>query len=1262
MKKLFSLIFLALLPVVASAYDACVNGIFYNFWGDKATVTYDENEEGSLPGYSGKVVIPSSVTYNGKTYTVTEIDECAFAGCSGLTSVTIPNSVTGIGYAAFYNCSKLTSITIPEGVTYIDDDVFYGCSSLTSITIKGNVTVIDDGAFRECSKLTTIDLPGSLKYIGCQTFENCTSLTSIAIPESVTTIESSAFEGCVSLTSVNIPNKLEEINSEVFYGCRALTSINIPEGVPAIWYRAFGDCTSLTSVVIPSSLNYIEEYAFSNCASLTDVFCYAENVPSTKNNAFKDSPIATATLHVPVASLTAYRTTSPWNGFGSIVAVDAPISDNIYFHDANVKALCVANWDTDSDGELSEAEAAAVTSLGEVFKGNTAITSFDELWYFKGLASIGDNSFCGCSALTSVIIPDSVTSIGSAAFSYTGLTSVTISEKITSIGSDAFSYAGLTSIKIPTSITIIKSGVFRGCTNLTSITIPESVSAIESGAFEGCASLTKVTIPNKLEEIESDVFRGCCALTSVTLPNGIQRIGSQAFADCTGLTFLEIPISVTAIAARAFQNCSSLATVYCYAEDVPETGDDIFTNTPIDSAALYVPAGSVDSYKLAEPWSGFGNIAVLPIKINAENFPDARFRDYLLKQSYGKDGVLTNEEIADVTVISVKNSIVSLKGIEYFTALKELTCSSNNLAELDMSGCPALEKLNCYNNKLTSLNVSKNKLLKSLDCSWNSKLTKLDVSQNTELSSINCTHNIYLAELYLPKGPALTSLAARSTGLTKLDVSGCTGLPSLDCSSNKLTSLDVSGCTAMTSLKCTNNNLVELNLSNAPLTSLNCRYNNLTSIDLSTNTALNSFVCDNNQLTTLDVSANTALTSLDFSHNNLAGFDLSANTALTSLNCSHNPLVTFDVSENTALETLNCYNDQLTALDVSQNTELTTLRCGNNNLTAIDVSKNTKLKKLECNNNKLTRLDVSQCANLHELYCQRNQIKDAAMDALVESLPALTGDFFVISTEEDWPREQNVITTTQVAAANAKGWRTYSYVYAWDYDDLNRYTWEKYSGSRPTTVVAYTAGQMATIILPTKPDASKGRYYRLDRCEDNLIVFMEELQPQARTPYIIVPTEDFSIDFGAFDLSELSSDTVSIKGISFIGSYISKVLPAPTGEAGGGSSFYYDIIDITRDCLKAELSTEMSVVGALRAYLIVKWDDPIDHGGSKGEPSEKKGIIILNDGDGIRPTPAPSRNGGEIYDLSGRKIVNSKSSNSKLPKGLYIQNGKKFVK
>ncbi len=209
-----------------------------------------------------------------------------------------------------------------------------------------------------------------------------------------------------------------------------------------------------------------------------------------------------------------------------------------------------------------------------------------------------------------------------------------------------------------------------------------------------------------------------------------------------------------------------------------------------------------------------------------------------------------------------------------------------------------------------------------------------------------------------------------------------------------------------------------------------------------------------------------------------------------------------------------------------------------------------------------------------------------------------------------------------------------------------------------TTPVTFTSGQMATIILPTTPDASKGKYYRLDRYEDGQIIFEQELQPQAHIPYIIVPSEDFSIDINNMELEGLQSDTVSIEvtfegqaesqSICFIGSYVSEELEQQEGCC-------IRIIDTTPDCsfsYSGETGKGAFLVGALRAYLT--WDDPIDHGGAKGRGDME--IVLRDYGTNIKTHSNSPLKGENKYDLSGRKIVNGKWH------GIYIENGQKRAK
>lgn len=187
------------------AYDAQIDGIYYNFSGDEAEVTYQKFESSTyryFSDYSGSVVIPESVTYNGKAYQVTSIGTLAFYQCSSLTSVTIPNSVTNIGIGAFSGCSELTFISIPENVTSIGEGAFENCINLESITIPNGITGISDVAFVRCSSLKSITIPESVKSIGNYAFSQCSSLERLSLGKNIEEIGTSAFGGCDALRMV----------------------------------------------------------------------------------------------------------------------------------------------------------------------------------------------------------------------------------------------------------------------------------------------------------------------------------------------------------------------------------------------------------------------------------------------------------------------------------------------------------------------------------------------------------------------------------------------------------------------------------------------------------------------------------------------------------------------------------------------------------------------------------------------------------------------------------------------------------------------------------------------------------------------------------------------------------------------------------------------------------------------------------------------------------------------------------------------------
>ena len=408
----------------------------------------------AFSGCSGliSIEIPNSVASIGSN---------AFSGCRELISIEIPNSVTSIGSSAFSGCNGLISIEIPNSVTSIGYYAFKNCIGLTSIEIPNSVISIGSYTFEGCTSLTSIELSNSLTSIGYYVFRNCISLTSIEIPNSVTSIGNYAFDYCTSLTSVEIPNSVTSIGNYAFGDCRGLTSIEIPNSVTSIGNYAFYCCTGLTSMTVlaetPPTLggNYVFVNVKKNipvyvpCGSMeayqnvggwnefTNMIGLCSGEVMVRVNPSEGGTVTGAGYYNGGDLCILTATPNPgysfvnWIENGRVISTDTVYSfrarpatiaanfcpnGNIVFADANVKALCVANWDTNGDGELSYAEAVAVTSLGEVFIDQSSITSFDELQYFIGLTSIGSVAFNNCSGLTSIGIPNSVTSIGFYAF------------------------------------------------------------------------------------------------------------------------------------------------------------------------------------------------------------------------------------------------------------------------------------------------------------------------------------------------------------------------------------------------------------------------------------------------------------------------------------------------------------------------------------------------------------------------------------------------------------------------------------------------------------------------------------------------------------------------------------------------------------------------------------------------------------------------------------------------------------------------------
>ncbi len=395
MKKQILLLVIMLLSTLAVfPANVEINGIWYLLKGQQGIVISSQGQK-----YSGNIVIPSVVEYEGTSYDITSIGEGAFNNCTNLQSVSIPNTVNFIGHGAFSHCSGLVSVNIPDGVTSIEDDTFSVCSSLTSISIPNSVLSIGEYAFLECANLTSVTIGNGLKKIKKRAFDACPieslyisnlkswceviisnntavpnnkhffvngqeinhlvipdditavnnysfeafrGLKTVVIPNSVTTIGTESFSGCQELESITIGNNVKSIGNNAFHSCRGLTTINLPQNLELIDLGAFAYCEGLASVIIPNNvttigkyaftgcnkmnnivigehLNYLGEFAFSECPELMNVYCYPKSLPSTAKNAFQDSYINSATLHVPSSSINLYKSSLPWKDFGNII-------------------------------------------------------------------------------------------------------------------------------------------------------------------------------------------------------------------------------------------------------------------------------------------------------------------------------------------------------------------------------------------------------------------------------------------------------------------------------------------------------------------------------------------------------------------------------------------------------------------------------------------------------------------------------------------------------------------------------------------------------------------------------------------------------------------------------------------------------------------------------------------------------------------------------------------------------------------------------
>lgn len=353
MKRIKISLFFNFILVFTFKLDANVisnNGINYQF------VNLYDNDTGKHLGqfveviegeYSGlyNISIPSSIVHDGIEYKVIGIGDGAFAQCTNLTSINIPNDVIRIGEYAFYGCENLSNVCIPDSTVKIASGAFEDCYGLSTIIIP-NCVEIGRQAFSGCENLYSVifanpehlktigyrafyqtpwceNLPNGIVYVGNVLYMcngNISPNEEVVVREGIEIIREEAFAYCSELSSITLPSSLRDIQFEAFRGCENLTYVEIPEGVVTIGDRCFWWCQDLSSIVIPQSIERIGSDVFYGCKNLKDVYCYARRRVEIHPEAFS-ADLKSTTLHVPINSFLIYHFSNKWNKFGRIVPI-----------------------------------------------------------------------------------------------------------------------------------------------------------------------------------------------------------------------------------------------------------------------------------------------------------------------------------------------------------------------------------------------------------------------------------------------------------------------------------------------------------------------------------------------------------------------------------------------------------------------------------------------------------------------------------------------------------------------------------------------------------------------------------------------------------------------------------------------------------------------------------------------------------------------------------------------------------------------------
>ncbi len=621
MKKIYSILICGLLCITTlyaqNVTEGTTGSCTWTLTGTAGNYTLTVSGTGIMRNYPNASGAPwyayrDGITTVNITQGVTSVGDYAFGNgpYRAISSVTLPGSITHIGEYAFAECTALTSVAIPENVITIGGSAFAN-AGITSLTIPENVTSIGYFAFFKCNRLTSVRFNATNCTFGGAVFKDSEGAATLVLGNQVTRIPDAAFTGWVGLTSVNILGSVTSIGESAFGDCTALTSINMPESVITIGSYAFAN-TGVASITIPENVISIGACAFSRCSKLTEVYYNAADCVfdigygSPKHVFYGSTGQAKLTIGNRVTRIPD-EAFMYWDGLTSVsIPSSVTVIGNYAFNQTALTSVVIPN---------------SVTEIGTAAFLRTGLVS---VTISESVVTIGSNAFAVCEKLAEVRFNAVNCTAMPSAFSNSSESvsaTLTVGNGVTQILDRAFGgWTGLSSVTLPEGVTSIGANAFA-TTSLKSITIPASVSDIYvSNAFYLCEKLTSIEVAagnTHYSSVGGILFNGDKTTLlkypagkqgAYTIPNGVTGIGAWAFTeDCTGIPSVTFPASITSFGS--LPPCVAAITV---PSTVPPAGcPTVFQPS---SVRLNVPQGSEAAYSAATGWKNFyiEGISALP--------------------------------------------------------------------------------------------------------------------------------------------------------------------------------------------------------------------------------------------------------------------------------------------------------------------------------------------------------------------------------------------------------------------------------------------------------------------------------------------------------------------------------------------------------------------------------------------------------------------------------------------------------------------------